>query len=177
MARGFGRAGALGHSALARHLYDNHGVPGWYAQGITVAYERARGVRVLNQRLSGDFEVSVTKTVGGDTRTVVRAFADPKRRARWLGSADPDLAATLSAALTGKTSRDFVVRADGMGRFRYRWNTTTVQFYLLPKGADRTSVVVTHMKLPDAAALEARRAQWRAALAALARWGIPAAGA
>ena len=32
-----------GHSASARHLYDDHGVPGWYAQGITVAYERARG--------------------------------------------------------------------------------------------------------------------------------------
>ena len=32
-----------GHSASARHLHDDHGVPGWYAQGITVAYERARG--------------------------------------------------------------------------------------------------------------------------------------
>ena len=32
-----------GHSASASHLYDDHGVPGWYAQGITVAYERARG--------------------------------------------------------------------------------------------------------------------------------------
>ena len=43
-----------GHSALARHLYDDHGVPGWYSQGITVAYERARGARLLNQRMSGD---------------------------------------------------------------------------------------------------------------------------
>ena len=39
-----------GHTAAARHLYETHGVPGWYAQGITVAYERARGVRAVNQR-------------------------------------------------------------------------------------------------------------------------------
>src|SRR5688572_12825597 len=41
---------AKGHTAAARHLFDDHNVPGWYAQGITVAYERARGVRALNQR-------------------------------------------------------------------------------------------------------------------------------
>jgi hypothetical protein len=41
--------------------------------------------------------------------------------------------------------------------------------YMVPKADGRTSVVVTHMKLPDAAAVETRRAQWRAALAALAR--------
>jgi hypothetical protein len=38
-----------GHTALARHLYDEHQVPGWHAQGITTAYERARGVRVVNR--------------------------------------------------------------------------------------------------------------------------------
>ena len=40
-----------GHTAAARHLYETHGVDGWYAQGITVAYERARGVRGVNQRV------------------------------------------------------------------------------------------------------------------------------
>ncbi|HEX7779978.1 MAG TPA: hypothetical protein VF424_12085 [Vicinamibacterales bacterium] len=49
------RFGAVekGHTAAARHLYDAHGVDGWYAQGITVAYERARGVRGVNQRRDG----------------------------------------------------------------------------------------------------------------------------
>lgn len=158
-----------GHSALARHLYDEHGVPGWYSQGITVAYERARGARALNQRMSGDYEISVTKTVDGDTRGVVRAFTDPRRRARWLPAADAELGAALIAALKAKASKGFVVRPDGMGRYRYKWGTTTVQFYLIPKGNGRTSVVVTHLKLRDAAAVERSRPQWRVALGALAR--------
>ena len=158
-----------GHSALARHLYDDHGVPGWYSQGITVAYERARGARSVNQRVSGDYEVSVTKTVNGDTGAVVRAFADAKRRRKWLPAADAELAAALTAALEAKSSKGFVVRPDGLGRYRYKWSTTTVQFYLIPKGDGRTSVVVTHLKLPDRAMLETRRLQWRAALDGLAR--------
>ncbi len=59
------RFGAVekGHTASARHLYKDHGVDGWYAQGITVSYERERGVRAVNQRYDGAFEVSVSKTV------------------------------------------------------------------------------------------------------------------
>ncbi len=36
------RFGAVekGHTASARHLHETHGVDGWYAQGITVSYER-----------------------------------------------------------------------------------------------------------------------------------------
>ena len=165
---GFGGVGK-GHSALARHLHDDHGVNGWYSQGITVAYERARGARALNQRMSGDYEVSVTKTVNGDTRAVARAFTDVRRRAKWLSEADSELSAALTAALRAKSSKGFVIRPDGMGRYRYKWGTTTVQFYLIPKGAGRTSVVVTHLKLESAAALEERRQQWRAALDGLAR--------
>jgi hypothetical protein len=157
-----------GHTASARHLSADHGVPGWYAQGITVAFERARGLRTLHQRMSGDYEVSVTKAVAAGTETVVRAFADPKRRAKWLPRADSELSAALVAALEATAAKGFVVRPDRQGRFRYKWNDTTVQFNLLPKGEDRTSVVVTHLKLPDVGAVEKRRAQWRSALAALA---------
>jgi hypothetical protein len=157
-----------GHTASARHLSEDHGVPGWHAQGITVAYERARGLRTLHQRMSGDFEMSVTKTVNGDTRAAVRAFTDRKRRARWLADAAPALADSLSAALDASSSKGFVIRDDGQGRFRYKWGSSTVQFNLLPKSNGRTSVVVTQMKLADAEALELRRAQWRGALAALA---------
>jgi hypothetical protein len=158
-----------GHSALARHLYEDHGVSGWYSQGITVAYERARGARALNQRTSGDYEVSVTKTLDGDTPALVRAFTDAKRRDVWLNAANAELGAALTAALKARSSKGFVIRPDGMGRYRYKWATTTVQIYLIPKAGNRTSVVVTHFALRDAGAVEESRARWRAALASLAR--------
>lgn len=53
------------------HGHD-HKVPGWYSQGITAAYERARGLRALNQRCDGEYEVSVSKVIATDTTRVIR---------------------------------------------------------------------------------------------------------
>ena len=64
------RFGAVekGHTAAARHLDETHHVDGWYAQGITVVYERTRGVRALNQRCDGEDQVSVSKVVSAIRR-------------------------------------------------------------------------------------------------------------
>lgn len=56
----------MNHKEIALKLYHllegtlpNHG---WWAQGITVAYEQHIGRRVPGQRADGTFEVSVSKT-------------------------------------------------------------------------------------------------------------------
>ncbi len=164
------RFGALekGHTALARHLHEAHGVDGWYSQGITVAYERERGVRAINQRCDGEFEVSVSKVMNATAKQVVRAFSDARTRAAWITEADATLAAALAKGLADKKSKGFVIRPDGLGRFRYKWNDTTVQLYLTPKSKEKISVVVTQMKLPSADSVEVQRGQWKAALGLLA---------
>jgi hypothetical protein len=163
------RFGAVekGHTAVARHLHEAHHVPGWYAQGITVAYERARGVRALNQRGDGAYEVSVSKVVAGSTADVIKAFTKTERR-RWMKGVDTNLTRALAAALDTSASKGFVVRPNGQGRYRYKWDGTTVQFYLLPKAGNKLSVVVTNTNLPKAATVDERRTQWRTALNALA---------
>jgi hypothetical protein len=164
------RFGAIdkGHTASARHLFDVHQVPGWYSQGITVAYERARGVRRLNQRCDGVYEVSASKVVQATAADVIKAFTDARVRRRWLKPIDADLSKSLVAALDSPASKGIIVRADGLGRYRYKWGDTTVQLYLIPKGA-RVSVVVTNSKLAQTAMVEERRAKWRAALEGLAQ--------
>ena len=166
------RFGAVekGHTAAARHLYEVHKVSGWYSQGITVAYERARGVRAVNQRCDGDYEVSVSKVMTTDMATLIKAFTDARRRRQWIGGADPALVKALAAALTDKLSKGCVVRPDGLGRFRYKWGGTTVQFYLEPKAAGKVSLVVQHTKLANAEAVDKRRAEWKQAFAALAAY-------
>jgi hypothetical protein len=156
-----------GHTAAARHLYEAHGVDGWYAQGITVAYERARGVRVANQRCDGAFEVSVSKTIPADAKTIIRTLTDRARRAK-LHVSDKTLLPSLAAGLTTPKSKGFVIRPDGLGRFRYNWDATTVQFYLVPKPGNRVSVTVTNMKLTDSDMVESRRTVWREMLNSLA---------
>ena len=159
---------AKGHTAPARYLYDEHSVPGWYCQGITVAYERARGVRAQNQRCDGAFEVSVSKVMTATTATVIKAITDTRMRKRWIGEVDPKLASALTSAVTDKSSKGFVVRPDGQARFRYKWDGTIVQFYLQPKPGNKTSLVVQHTKLAGASAVEPRRAEWKAAFGAIA---------
>lgn len=159
-----------GHTTAARHLYDDHKVDGWYSQGITVAYERARGVRAINQRCDGAFEVSASKVVSATTADVVKAFTDARRRNRWIGGADADLGRALAKGLAGKASKGFVVRPDGLGRFRYTWDGTVVQLYLIPKAGGKLTVSVQHTKLPGADSVERFRGHWRAALGALAAY-------
>lgn len=143
-------------------------MPGWYSQGITVAYERTRGVRALNQRCDGEYEVSVSKVMTADTAKVIKAITDTRMRKRWIAAVDPKLAAALTAAVTSKASKGFVVRPDGQARFRYKWDGTVVQFYLYPKPGGKVSLVVQHTKLAGAEAVDERRAQWKTAFGAVA---------
>jgi hypothetical protein len=157
-----------GHTAAARHLYDVHGVEGWYAQGITVAYERARGVRAINQRRDGAYEVSVSKVLPVETGLVIKAFAEPRRRRQWTGDVDRGLVTALSAALDSPSSKRFVTKPNGQARLRYPWDGTIVEVYLLPKAGGKSSIVVVSKKLGSQTILDERRGQWRAALGALA---------
>jgi hypothetical protein len=155
-------AAARGHTAAARHIREDHGVPGWHAQGITVAYERARGLRAMNQAKSG-FQVSVSRVVPGDIETVLAAIRGPARK-RWLAEADPGLRRALESALA--TGAKGMVRGPKRARVRYKWDGADVELVAEPRGG-RTVVVASNTKLRDAAQVAARRSQWRAALDAL----------
>src|SRR5688572_27426348 len=50
------------HGDVAEHVFSL-GVPGWWAQSVTVGYERIRGLRARGQRRSGSWEASKSKTL------------------------------------------------------------------------------------------------------------------
>src|SRR5688500_16568964 len=74
------------HPEIAGWLKSEHGVDGWWSQGITVAYERARGMRAPHQMADG-FTVSVTRTVDVDVERLLAAFTSAPLRRRWLPGA------------------------------------------------------------------------------------------
>jgi hypothetical protein len=160
----FSPGGVKGHTAVARHLADDHGVPGWHAQGISVAWERDRGHRAMNQSCTGTFNVSVSRVVPADVAAVVAALQDRAARARWLAEADPALGRALAAALDGGKSKGLKQPRGDRARLRFRWDERTIELRVDAKGEDRTSVVADNMELPDAAAVESRRTVWKDAL-------------
>ena len=60
------------HPVIAAWLQSEHGVGGWWAQGITVGYEQAIGRRVPGQTADGMFAVSATKTIGTPRDTILQ---------------------------------------------------------------------------------------------------------
>jgi len=157
-------APARGHTASAAHLFKDHGVPSWHCQMITVAYERERGLRAMNQSCAGDFQVNVSRVVAASVAEVVDALRSARRRAAWLRSADPALRRPLEAALSGPTPREVKVRDSALARLRYPWDKGAVEIVIMGKPNGRTSVVASVTKLEGTDEVEQRRAQWRTAL-------------
>ena len=160
-------AAAKGHTASAAHLYRDHGVPSWHCQMVTVAYERERGLRAINQSCAGDFQVNVSKVVHSSVAEVVDVLRSASRRAQWLKSADPALNRALEAALRGPKPREVKVRDAGLARLRYPWDSGRAEIAITGKPNGRTSVVASMTKLAGPEEVEERRAQWRDALEGL----------
>jgi hypothetical protein len=133
------------HTEIARWLVANADISGWWAQTVTVGYERARGRRAIHQTSRG-FEVSVSKTIRATRDVVWTAVVDPERRAAWVGS----------DALRPTTSREGIV-----ARFAVADGSSMVEFALDAKADDRTTVTVTARKLADGDAVERHRTLWR----------------
>lgn len=140
------------HTEIARALRTRHGLSAWWAQTVTGGYERIRGRRRQNERPSG-FGTSRSRTFALPIQRVRSALPANARR-QWAGD-EPSTARRSS-------NRDVVRFRLGDGSF--------VDISLLPRGPAKTTVVIHHSRLPQAADVARRRAHWGERLAALARW-------
>jgi uncharacterized protein YndB with AHSA1/START domain len=141
------------HAETASYLMEELGVPGWWAQTITIGYERSRGLRAKHQTLTGSYQVSVSKTFPIGVGKLFRAFTEARQRNEWLERGMLKVRTTLR---------------NRSARFDYRDGTSRVVAYFDPKDRSKTTVTVQHEKLPDAGAVEEMRAMWKEHLKRLA---------
>lgn len=139
------------HTEIARWLRTDRGVPGWYAQSITVGYERARGLRAPGERPDG-FAVGATRTVAVPVERLFAAFDDEGERARLLPGAE----LTVRTATAPKSAR-------------YDWEdgSTRVIVGFEAVDAGKSRVAVSHERLPDADTAEEMKSFWRERLTGL----------
>jgi hypothetical protein len=140
------------HPEIARWLNQEQGVPGWWAQGVTVGYEQARGLRAPGQRRGGLFEVNASKTVAVPVDRLYEAFMDPGLRERWL----PGVKLEVRAAKPGTSIR--ANWADG---------TTRLVIAFTARGDAKSQVALVHERVPDAEAAAELKAWWRGRVAVL----------
>jgi hypothetical protein len=144
-------AAAMPHRAIAAHLHEL-GVPDWWAQMVTVGYERVRGLRDVGQRRGGGYEATKSKTFAVPLARLWTACATERARGRWLAGAK----LTVRKATPRKSLR--LRCADG----------TAVQLYFAAKGETKSQLAVQHAKLASKAHAAQAKEQWSERLAALA---------
>ena len=140
------------HAEIARYLNEEQGVPGWWAQTVTVGYEQARGLREKYEHADG-YAVGASKTIGIGVDELSKAFLDETERDRWL----PGVAMRLRTATPARSAR-----------FDWEDGSSRVNVYFSSKGDSRSAVSVQHERLVDAEEAERMKCFWRERLAALA---------
>ena len=140
------------HGEIATELTDEHGVDSWWAQTITVGYERARGLRPTHGGRDGLYAISASKTVDVPVERLYEAFTDEALRQRWL----PGGGLRQRTSQPGKSAR-----------FDWEDGSTRVNVGFYPKGEARSQVAVAHERLADAEAAERMKQHWRKRLNAL----------
>ncbi|HXW05451.1 MAG TPA: hypothetical protein VD833_09485 [Vicinamibacterales bacterium] len=144
-------AAAMPHRRIAELLHGKHNVPDWWAQTVTVGYERIKGLRDRGQRRGGGYEAGKSRTFGVPVKALFDAWADDATRRRWLGRND----VTVRTATSPKG-------------IRLQWPDGTVVVVLFsPKGRSKSMAAVVHTKLPDRSALESAKKYWTDRLDAL----------
>ena len=158
----------LAHKEIARYLYESEGVAGWWAQMITVEYERARGKRAIGETADVGFEVGVHKTVEISRTAAWRAITSTGWMARWLYAA-PKLIEKRPFQNEKVVGEVRVVKPGE--RIRLAWKPTgwkfgsTVQISVQTAPNGKTRLVFHHEKLADAKMREQMRKHWKAAAA------------
>jgi hypothetical protein len=133
------------HGETVDFLITQHDVEGWYAQAITVGYERTRGMRLKHQQADG-FSISASRTIAVSVDALFDAFVNARKRKKWLRHG------TMSLR-TSQPSRT--------ARFNWEDGSTRVNVSFIDKGPSKSMVSVAHERLGDADEAETTKALWK----------------
>jgi hypothetical protein len=126
-------------------------VDGWWAQTVTVGYERIKGIRERGQRRDGSYEANKSRTFDVPVTKLFDAWADKSVRDRWLA----DTNVKVRTATAPKSIR--LGLADG----------SIVAVGFLPKGKSKSAVALSQAKLPDKQTANRLKQYWSEKLEAL----------
>lgn len=143
-------AAGEGHTAVAAWLHDEHLVDAWWAQAVTVGWERITGRRLPNQMADGTFTAGRSATVTTDAQALRELLLDADGRKDLF----PGMATELRSRPTSKNFR--LAMPDGLA-----------EVAIEPRAHDRATVTVAHTKLTSPDEVAHWKAFWGDWLAAL----------
>lgn len=142
-------ASKLSHKDMAAMLVDTYDVSAWWAQTITVEYERFIGRREVGQSCEGDYQAGGSKTLPG---TMDEIFAEWQAFMKGKESLNDD--AFADAPTTSKTEKWRYWRVNLRGGSKV--NITITQ-----KAPGKVHLAVNHEKLANTDAVDNWKAFWK----------------
>lgn len=151
------RAGArrLSHREIAELVHARFGVGSWWAQSVTVGYERLTGRRA-NLQKAGGFAASNSLTVAADLERLYDTAADAKRQLEWLPP----------GVVVHKVTRPKTMRATA------RDGSKSISFYFNARGPAKAQVTVEQEKLGSQTAAVRLKKVWAESLRDLAALAV-----
>lgn len=139
-----------GHTAVAAWVQREHGVDGWWAQAVTVGWERISGRRLPGQMADGTFTANVSATIATDTTVLREMLLDDAARVDLF----PAFETTLRSRPMSKNVR--LGMPEGVAVISTE-----------PKEDGRVTITVQHAKLPSPEAVQHWKEFWAEWLVAL----------
>lgn len=156
-----------GRREIGNHLYDAYQLDPWWISTLNIEYEAAHGLFDKDGRARG-YAICATKGVNATPKTCFEAFASAAALDRWLGPGH-SLDFREGGELANADGNRALLRKINVGKsIRLAWQhddgaDTPVEVKLQAAGV-RTSVVLTHERLPTRAAADGFRRAWSEAL-------------
>jgi hypothetical protein len=142
------------HGDVAALLSSTYKVASWWTQMVTVGYERIKGLRARGQRMDGSYEAGKSRTFNVPVKALFDAWNDASQRKQWL-----DASGVRVRTATSPKS------------LRLGWSDGAIVVVgFLPKGAEKSTVSVTHTKLPDVETATRLKRFWGTQLDSLAEF-------
>ncbi|MEA2009748.1 MAG: hypothetical protein U9N78_03505 [Actinomycetota bacterium] len=139
-----------GHTAIARHLQEEFGVGSWWAQTVTVGWERITGVRLPYQMSDGTFTAGKSRTVRVDAYLLRETLLHDEDRA--------DLFPGLTTELRSRP---------GSKAIRLKVGPGVAQIGIETLSDGRAKVTIQHTRIPEFGDVEHWKSFWDAWLDAV----------
>lgn len=134
---------AEGHTAIAAYLRDERGIDPWWAQSITVGYERIVGLRQPGEMPDGTFTANTSATIVVNADLLRSMLLDDAGRSDLFGGRE----VTLRSESTSK-------------KVRLGMDPGVAQLSIEARPTGRTKVAVQHSKLPGPEAVDEWKYFW-----------------
>jgi len=134
-------ADQMEHPEIAKWV-DGEIDDGWWAQTVTVGYERIKGLRDTGQSRKGTYEASKGKTINASAKMVFEALTHLSADSAWLNGLQ----------LSGSTEPKSV-------RFR-AMDGSRASIWIAPNGDSKSALSVSHTKLESKEDVDRVKVEW-----------------